>query len=62
MSLLSLAELALPPPEIYILLKGKQLTPKRRKRRYSACVQCILTAKRIALHCFYLAKRNKKDK
>ncbi len=62
MSLLSLAEPALPPPQIYSLLKGKQLTPKRRRRMHSVCVQCTLTAKRIALHCFHLAKRNKKDK
>jgi hypothetical protein len=63
MSLLSLAEPALPPPEKYALLKGKQLTPKRRRRRrHSVSVQCTLTAKRIALHCFHLAKRDKKDK
>jgi hypothetical protein len=61
MFLLSLAEPALTPPEIYTLLKGKQLTPKRR-RRHSVCVQCTLTARRIALHYFHLAKRNKKDK
>ncbi len=29
---------------------------------HSVCVQCTLTAKIIALHCFHLAKRNKKDK